>query len=89
MRATVNARTTLLAGFTTVRDVGTYRAFTDVALRDAINDGTVPGFDNDKLREMFRPRGSAGGMGGLRRFGPGGAGGGFTGGGFDGPTSPN
>ena len=37
------ARATLLAGFTTVRDVGTYRAFVDVALRDAINDGTVIG----------------------------------------------
>jgi imidazolonepropionase-like amidohydrolase len=38
-----NARATLLAGFTTVRDVGTYRAFVDAALRDAINDGTVLG----------------------------------------------
>jgi imidazolonepropionase-like amidohydrolase len=38
-----NARTTLLAGFTTVRDVGVFRAFVDVALRDAINQGTVPG----------------------------------------------
>ncbi|MEU9015316.1 amidohydrolase family protein [Streptomyces sp. NPDC048479] len=38
-----NARTTVLGGFTTVRDVGTYRAFTDTALRDAINDGIVPG----------------------------------------------
>jgi imidazolonepropionase-like amidohydrolase len=38
-----NARATLLAGFTTVRDVGTYRAFVDAALRDAINDGTVIG----------------------------------------------
>jgi imidazolonepropionase-like amidohydrolase len=38
-----NARATLLAGFTTVRDVGTYRAFVDVALRDAINGGTVIG----------------------------------------------
>ncbi|HWA57239.1 MAG TPA: amidohydrolase family protein [Gemmatimonadales bacterium] len=37
------ARATLLAGFTSVRDVGTFRAFVDVALRDAINDGTVPG----------------------------------------------
>ena len=26
-----------------VRDIGTYRAFVDVALRDAINDGTVIG----------------------------------------------
>jgi imidazolonepropionase-like amidohydrolase len=38
-----NARRTLLAGFTTVRDVGTYRAFVDIALRDAINDGIVMG----------------------------------------------
>jgi imidazolonepropionase-like amidohydrolase len=38
-----HARATLLAGFTTVRDVGTYRAFVDAALRDAINDGTVIG----------------------------------------------
>jgi imidazolonepropionase-like amidohydrolase len=38
-----HALTTLRAGFTTVRDVGTYRAFTDVALRDAINRGLVPG----------------------------------------------
>jgi imidazolonepropionase-like amidohydrolase len=38
-----NARATLLAGFTSVRDVGTYRAFIDAALRDAINGGTVPG----------------------------------------------
>jgi imidazolonepropionase-like amidohydrolase len=38
-----NARDTLRAGFTTVRDVGTYRAFVDVALRDAIGQGWVPG----------------------------------------------
>jgi imidazolonepropionase-like amidohydrolase len=38
-----NARKTLLAGFTTVRDLGTYRAFVDVALRDAIDRGTIPG----------------------------------------------
>ncbi|HYZ47716.1 MAG TPA: amidohydrolase family protein, partial [Sphingomonas sp.] len=38
-----HALTTLRAGFTTVRDVGTYRAFTDVALRDAIRAGLVPG----------------------------------------------
>ena len=38
-----NARSTLLAGFTTVRDVGTYRALVDAALRDAITDGTVIG----------------------------------------------
>lgn len=38
-----NARDTLHAGFTTVRDVGTYRAFVDVALRDAIEAGWTPG----------------------------------------------
>ncbi|WP_427963660.1 amidohydrolase family protein [Altererythrobacter sp.] len=38
-----NARVTLEAGFTTVRDVGTYRGLTDVALRNAINKGLVPG----------------------------------------------
>jgi imidazolonepropionase-like amidohydrolase len=38
-----NARATVLAGFTCVRDVGTFRAFVDVALRDAIRDGIVPG----------------------------------------------
>jgi imidazolonepropionase-like amidohydrolase len=37
-----NARVTLLAGFTTVRNVGAGN-FTDVALRDAINAGDVPG----------------------------------------------
>ena len=38
-----NARVTLQAGFTTVRDVGVYRGFADVALRDAINAERIPG----------------------------------------------
>jgi len=38
-----NARVTLESGFTTVRDVGTYRALNDVALRDAINRGDIIG----------------------------------------------
>lgn len=38
----VNAEKTLLAGFTAVRDVGA-DDFIDVALRDAINEGEVPG----------------------------------------------
>ena len=38
-----NAWITLQAGFTTVRDVGTYRGFLDVALRDTINKHGVPG----------------------------------------------
>jgi len=38
-----HARETLAAGFTSVHDVGCFRAFADVALRDAINRGDVPG----------------------------------------------
>jgi imidazolonepropionase-like amidohydrolase len=38
-----NARVTLEAGFTTVRDVGVYRALNDVAMRDAIARGDFPG----------------------------------------------
>lgn len=38
-----NARDTLRAGFTTVRDVGVFRGLADVTLRDAINAGLVPG----------------------------------------------
>ncbi|HZE81424.1 MAG TPA: amidohydrolase family protein, partial [Candidatus Polarisedimenticolia bacterium] len=37
-----NARITLEAGFTTVRNVGA-SGYTDIALRDAINEGMVPG----------------------------------------------
>lgn len=38
-----NARDTILAGFTSVRDVGTFRALVDVALREAIDRGDVLG----------------------------------------------
>ena len=38
-----NARTTLEAGVTTVRDVGTFWAFVDVDLRNAIDAGVVEG----------------------------------------------
>jgi imidazolonepropionase-like amidohydrolase len=43
-RATAAARATLLAGFTTERDLGTEGAgYADVGLRDAIADGIIPG----------------------------------------------
>jgi imidazolonepropionase-like amidohydrolase len=42
LEASVNARVTLMAGFTTVRDVGSTEQL-DVGLRNAINRGTVPG----------------------------------------------
>jgi imidazolonepropionase-like amidohydrolase len=38
-----NARMTLNSGFTTVRDVGVYRALTDIALRDAIAKNYIVG----------------------------------------------
>lgn len=44
IRATVAARATLEAGFTTVRELGTEgAAYADVALRDAVAQGLVPG----------------------------------------------
>lgn len=39
----VHAEATLKAGFTSVRDVGCYRAFVDVALRNQIADGQLRG----------------------------------------------
>lgn len=42
IRSTVNARKTLMAGFTTVRDVGSEN-FLDIGLRNSINAGVVPG----------------------------------------------
>lgn len=38
-----HAKQTLEAGFTSVRDVGTFRAFGDVAVRDAVDAGWVEG----------------------------------------------
>ena len=56
-----------------------------IALYRFANDGTVPGFDNDKLRETFRPRGSRRSR--LRRLRR--PCGGFSGGGFGGLRAPN
>jgi imidazolonepropionase-like amidohydrolase len=42
LESSVNARVTLMAGFTTVRDVGS-NFYLDAGLRNAINNGTVPG----------------------------------------------
>jgi imidazolonepropionase-like amidohydrolase len=38
-----NPRRFLMTGFTSVRDVGVYRALNDVAMRDAINNGYIVG----------------------------------------------
>ena len=42
IRSTAHARVTLMAGFTTVRDVGSHD-FLDIGLRNSINAGIVPG----------------------------------------------
>lgn len=43
-RGTVHARSTLMAGFTTVRDLGSEGAgYADVGLRQAIREGIIPG----------------------------------------------
>lgn len=52
-----NARFTLLAGFTTVRNVGA-EGYADVALRDAINDGDVIG---PRMQASGPPLGITGG----------------------------
>jgi imidazolonepropionase-like amidohydrolase len=52
-----NARLTLRAGFTTVRNVGA-SGFTDVALRDGINDGDIEG---PRMRVSGPPLGITGG----------------------------
>jgi imidazolonepropionase-like amidohydrolase len=42
LKGAAYAKRTLLAGFTTIRDVGA-AGYSDVAVRDAINDGDIPG----------------------------------------------
>jgi len=60
-----NARVTLEAGFTTVRDVGVYRALNDVALRDAINRGDIVGPRMFVAGAYITITGGAGAMTGL------------------------
>src|SRR5262245_31097753 len=57
IRAAANARKTLMAGFTTVRDVGSSE-FVDIGLRDAINGGVTPG---PRMLVAVRSLGSTGG----------------------------
>jgi imidazolonepropionase-like amidohydrolase len=64
--AHVYARRTLDAGFTTVRDVGAGELI-DVALRNAINAGTVPG---PRMQVATLTVGSTGGHGDITGFSP-------------------
>ncbi|HEY2682620.1 MAG TPA: amidohydrolase family protein [Steroidobacteraceae bacterium] len=60
-----NARLTLLSGFTTVRDVGVYRALNDVAMRDAIAKGIIIGPRMYVAGAYITITGGAGAMTGL------------------------
>jgi len=62
-----NARTTLAAGFTTVRDVGSYRAFVDVELQHAIDAGWTPGPRMQCCGAMVTSPGGGGDVTGLAR----------------------
>ena len=60
-----NARITLMAGFTTCRDMGPTWPYVDVDLRNAINDGAVPG---PRLLVAGNYVSSTGGAGDARQF---------------------
>lgn len=62
-----HARATLHAGFTTVRDLGTFRAFVDVALRDAIDAGWTAGPRMQCAGAMITCPGGGGDVTGLAR----------------------
>ncbi len=62
-----HARDTLLAGFTTVRNVGS-QSYLDVALRNAVNRGTIPG---PRILAATMPLGATGGHAdGMTGFSP-------------------
>jgi len=61
-----NARRTLEAGFTTIRDLGAPQ-FVDVALRNAINRGDIPG---PRIVAASMPISATGGHGDLNGFSP-------------------
>jgi imidazolonepropionase-like amidohydrolase len=62
-----NARITLMAGFTTVRDMGPSWPFTDVELRRAIDEGAVPG---PRMMVAGNYVSSTGGAGDAQQFSP-------------------
>ena len=61
----VNARTTLMAGFTTCRDMGPTWPFTDIDLRYAIDKGSIPG---PRLQVAGNYVSATGGAGDARQF---------------------
>ena len=65
LHGAANARTTLLAGFTTCRDMGPTWPFTDIDLRKAIDEGVVPG---PRLMVSGNYVSATGGAGDARQF---------------------
>jgi imidazolonepropionase-like amidohydrolase len=61
----VNARTTLLAGFTTVRDMGPTWPYVDIDLRYAIDKGSIPG---PRMQASGNYVSATGGAGDARQF---------------------
>jgi len=61
----VNARTTLMAGFTTVRDMGPTWPYVDIDLRYAVDKGSVPG---PRLQVAGNYVSATGGAGDARQF---------------------
>lgn len=61
----VNARTTLLAGFTTVRDMGPTWPYVDLDLRYAIDKGSIPG---PRMQAAGNYVSATGGAGDARQF---------------------
>jgi imidazolonepropionase-like amidohydrolase len=61
----VNARTTLLAGFTTARDMGPTWPYTDIDLRYAVDKGSIPG---PRLQVAGNYVSATGGAGDARQF---------------------
>lgn len=65
LHGAANARTTLEAGFTTVRDMGPTWPFTDVDLRDVIDRGILPG---PRMQVAGNYVSATGGAGDARQF---------------------
>lgn len=65
LHGAANALTTLLAGFTTVRDMGPTWSFTDVDLRDVIDAGVLPG---PRMQVAGNYVSATGGAGDARQF---------------------
>jgi imidazolonepropionase-like amidohydrolase len=65
LHGAINARTTLMAGFTTVRDMGPTWSYTDIDLRDVVDEGLLPG---PRMQVAGNYVSATGGAGDARQF---------------------